>query len=169
VIHNLLPQSHNVVALVAILVLVVIAGATVSGQNNDNTVGEFWPTLSGHIQFSDNWRLLPFLGLRKGEDYPYQQFFAGFGLGYQLKRITKPHWENIDRDKEYTFVFGGGYERLQTANAGKTSEENRLALQAVAALRPTSRLLASDRNRVEFRWGRRRVFDSVPQFARRRV
>ena len=36
------------------------------------------------------------------------------GLGYQWKRISKPHLENIDPDKEHFFLFGGGYERLQT-------------------------------------------------------
>lgn len=151
-IHYPLPLPNDVLALIAALVLVVMVGTTASAQGNDNTVGEFWPTFNAHIQFSDNWRLLPFVGLRKGENYPYQQLYAGLGLGYQWKRITKPHWEDIDPDKEHTFVFGGGYERLQTLNSGKTSEENRLALQAVAAFRPTSRFLVSDRNRVEFRW-----------------
>jgi hypothetical protein len=97
-------------------------------------------------------RLLPFVGLKKGEDFPYQQLYAGVGLGYQWKEITKTHPENIDPDKEHTFVFGGGYERLQTVNSGKTSYENRLALQVVAGFRPASRLLLSDRNRGEFRW-----------------
>ena len=147
-----LPQPYLVLAVVAVPLVVIVMGVTASAQDTDNTVGEFWPEAEAHIQFPENWRLLGFVGLKKGEDFPYQQVYAGFGLGYQWKQITKPHLENIDPDKEHTFVFGGGYERLQTLNSGKTSAENRLALQAVAQFRPASRLLLSDRNRVEFRW-----------------
>ena len=100
-----LPQPHCVLALVAVLMLVIVTGATGSAQDNDNTVGEFWPEADAHIQFPKNWRLLGFVGLKKGEDFPYQQIYAGFGLGYQWKRITRPHPENIDPDKEHTFVF----------------------------------------------------------------
>jgi len=147
-----LPQPYLVLAVVAVPLVVIVMGVTASAQDTDNTVGEFWPEAEAHIQFPENWRLLGFVGLKNGEDFPYQQVYAGFGLGYQWKQITKPHLENIDPNKEHTFVFGGGYERLQTLNSGKTSAENRLALQAVAQFRPASRLLLSDRNRVEFRW-----------------
>jgi len=138
--------------MVARLLLFMSIGISVSGQSNDETVGEFWPEVEAHVQFPDNWRILAFAGLKKGEDFPYQQVYVGLGLGYQWKTISKPHLENIDPDKEHTFVFGGGYERLQTVNSGKTSDENRLALSATAGFRPASRLLVSDRNRVEFRW-----------------
>ena len=90
--------------------------------------------------------------LKKGEEFPYQELNAGVGLGYQWKRIVKPHLENIDPDKEHFFLFGGGYERLQYIQSGTTSNENRMVLQALAGFRPTSRLYLSDRNRVEFRW-----------------
>ena len=139
-------------ALLAALVLVTSMGITAWAQDYDNTVGEFWPAAEAHVQFPEDWRLLGFVGLKKGEDFPYQQIYAGIGLGYQWKQITKPHLENIDPDKEHKFVFGGGYERLQTVSSGKTSYENRLVLQVVAGFRPASRLLLSDRNRVEFRW-----------------
>jgi hypothetical protein len=137
--------------LIATFVLVVLVGTVASAQSNQQTVGEFWPAAQAHVQFPESWRMLGFVGLKKGEDFPYQQIYAEFGLGYQWKQIIKPHLENIDPDKEHTFVFGGGYERLQTVSSGKTSYENRLVLQVVAGLRPTSRLLLSDRNWVEFR------------------
>src|SRR5215469_12783715 len=121
------PQPYLVLAVVAVLVVVMAMGVSASAQDNDDTVGEFWLQAEAHIQFPKDWRLLGFVGLKKGEDFPYQQIYAGFGLGYQWKQITKPHLENIDPDKEHTFVFGGGYERLQTLNSGKTSDENRLA------------------------------------------
>ena len=69
-------------ALLAALVLLTSMGITAWAQDNDNTVGEFWPEVNAHIQFPDNWRLLTFVGLKKGEDFPYQQLYVGFGLGY---------------------------------------------------------------------------------------
>lgn len=96
--------------------------------------------------------MLAFVGLKKGEEFPYQQLNAGVGLGYQWKTISKPHLVNIDPDKEHLFLFGGGYERLQTLQSGTESYENRMVLQALAGFRPTSRWYVSDRNRVEFRW-----------------
>ena len=147
-----LPEPHSVLAQVATLMLLIAMGATASAQDSDNTVSEFWPELDAKVQLPDNWRLEGFVGLKKGEDFPYQQLYAGVGLGYQRKRINRPHPENIDPDKEHTFVFGGGYERLQTVSSRTTSYENRMVLQVVAGFRPASRLLLSDRNRVEFRW-----------------
>jgi len=58
---------------------------------------------------------------------------------------------NIDPDKEHMFVFGGGYEYLQTLS-GKTNTENRVFLEAVSGFRLLSQLIVRDRNRVEARW-----------------
>jgi Protein of unknown function (DUF2490) len=116
------------------------------------TASEFWPILNVKFRVHDKWRALAFAGLKKGEENEYQQLNAGFGLGRQLKPILKPHPENVDSDKEHSFVLAGGYERLQTFQSGTMSDENRLALQATLGFRPLSRLLLSDRNRVELRW-----------------
>ena len=115
------------------------------------TEGEFWPAIDVHYQFSDNLRLLGLTELKRGAELGYQQIDAGLGLGYRWKTIKRPHLENIDPDKEHTFLVGGGYEYLHTVS-GKPKYENRLALEAQAGTRPLSRLLIRDRNRVEFRW-----------------
>jgi Protein of unknown function (DUF2490) len=116
------------------------------------TTSEFWPTLNAKFQMPHKWRALAFAGLKKGEENRYQQLNAGLGFGRQLKLIRKPHPENVDSDKEHTFVLAGGYERLQTLESGMPKNENRLVLQATSGFRPLSRLLLSDRNRIEFRW-----------------
>jgi hypothetical protein len=116
------------------------------------TSSEFWPILNAKFQMPHKWRALAFAGLKKGEENQYQQFNGGLGFARQLKPILKLHPKNADADKENTFVLGGGYERLQTFQSGTKSNENRLALQGTSAFRPLSRLLLSDRNRVEFRW-----------------
>jgi hypothetical protein len=126
---------------------------TSAQSQSDTTNGEFWPAADFHIQLPDNYRLLGFVESKRGEDFPYQQLDLGIGLGYQWKKIRKPHLKNIDPDKEHSFLFGGGYEYLRTLQAGKnTSYENRLVLEGLPRFRPVSRLLVSDRNRVEFRW-----------------
>jgi hypothetical protein len=121
-------------------------------SSSPSTAGEFWPAVDAHIQLADNLRLLGFVGLKNGEEFPYQQLNTGIGLGYQWKRISKLHLENIDQDKEHVLVFGTGYEYLQTFQSGQEKSENRWVLQATPALRPLSRLLVRDRNRIELRW-----------------
>ena len=132
-----------------LFLLVSLCGSALAQQ--PQTSGEFWPAIDAHFQFQDNLRLLAFAGLKRNEDLAYQQVNAGLGLGYQWKRISKPHLENIDPDKEHTFLFGGGYEYLRTIS--KTAQhESRFVLEAMPGFRPISRLLVRDRNRVEFRW-----------------
>jgi hypothetical protein len=134
------------------LTVALIMALPWSALAQSETTGEFWPGVAAHDQFPQDWRMLAFVGLKKAEEFPYQQLNAGVGLGYQWKTISKPHLVNIDPDKEHLFLFGGGYERLQTLQSGTESYENRMVLQALAGFRPTSRWYVSDRNRVEFRW-----------------
>ena len=135
----------------AALVLVALAVAEVSAQTSE-TAGEFWPALDAHAQVGSNVRLLGWGELKKGEDFPYQQGDLGAGVGYQWKRFTKPHLENIDPDKESLLVAGVGYEYLRTIQSGKDSQEDRFAVQVTPRFRPPAEFLLTDRNRVEFRW-----------------
>ena len=97
--------------IIAGLALIAVSCLYARGQARaDPTNGEFWPAVDVHIQLPDHYRLLGFVESKKGEDFSYQQLDAGLGFGYQWKRISKPHLENIDPDKEYTVVVGGGYE-----------------------------------------------------------
>lgn len=92
------------------------------------------------------------VGLKKGEEGAYQQLDSAVGFGYRWKKIGRPHLENIDPDKEHTFLLGAGYENLETLQSGKAKNENRLVLEGMPGFRPTSGLLVRDRNRIEFRW-----------------
>jgi Protein of unknown function (DUF2490) len=117
-----------------------------------DTVGEFWPTLNLFLDLPQEYRVTAFAASKKGEEFPYEQVYAGVGFGKQWKPIVREHVKNLDSAKEHVFGFGGGYERVQTVQSGKESYENRLALQLQAGYRLNRRLLVSDRNRVEFRW-----------------
>jgi len=140
--------------IIAGLALIAVFCLRARAQSQaDTTKGEFWPAVDFHIQLPDHYRLLGFVESKKGQDFSYQQLDAGLGFGYQWKRISKPHLENVDPDKEFRLVVGGGYEYLRTLQAGKnTSYENRLVLEAFPGFRPASRLLVRDRNRAEFNW-----------------
>ena len=124
-----------------------------AGQSQTSaTETQVWPEVDAHVQLPSHFRVLAFSGLEQGVGFPYQQWYAASGLGYQWKRISKPHLENIDRDKEHYLVFGGGYEFLRTIQSGKITDENRLILDGIFNVRPSGRFLVTDRNRVEFRW-----------------
>ena len=105
-----------------------------------------------HVGLPSNVRLLVFSGLIQGAGYSYQQWYEAAGLGYRWVRISKPHLENIDPDKEHYFLLDGGYEFLRTIEPGKTVDENRIGLDGTFSFRPSPHFLVSDRNRVEFRW-----------------
>jgi hypothetical protein len=135
----------------ASLFALVGAGAAASGQTSD-TSGEFWPEVDLHAQLHSKVRLLTFGGLKKGEEFPYQQWNVGTGIGYQWWRFARDHEPNLDPDKENYLVTGVGYEYLRTIQSGKDSSEDRIALEAIPRFRPGAGILLEDRNRFEFRW-----------------
>ena len=116
------------------------------------TENEAWPEGDLHIQLTSHLRILSFVGLEQAAGYPFQQWYVASALGYQFKPIRRPHWINIDPDKEHYLLFGAGYEFLRTTRSGEISEENRLTLDATPGLRPWARLLLRDRNWLECRW-----------------
>jgi len=126
-------------------------GAT--GQSStSSTENEAWPEADAHVQLPSSWRSLSFVGLQQAAGYPFQQWYVASAIGRQIKTILRPHWENIDPDKEHYFLLGGGYEYLRTANSGKVSNENRVTFDVTPSVRPASRLLLRDRNWTELRW-----------------
>jgi hypothetical protein len=116
------------------------------------TETQVWPEVDAHIQLPANWRVLGLSGVEQGVGYPYQQWYAAAGLGYQFKRILKPHIENIDSDKEHYLVFGAGYEFLRTAQSNDIRHENRITIDATPGIRLPSEFLVRDRNWIELRW-----------------
>ena len=93
-----MPRIRILFKSVVVLSFFISVCASASGQQ-PTTEGEFWPAVDAHVQLPDNYRLLGFVGLKKGDGFPYQQLNTGLGLGYQWKEILKPHQENIDPDK----------------------------------------------------------------------
>ena len=125
----------------------------IEAQAASSTTENQWrPEGDAHVQLPSHFRILSFAGTEQAAAYPFEEWYAAAGLGYQWASIRQPHLENIDPDKEYSFVFGGGYEYLRTEQSGDIKRENRLAAEVTPGFRPLSRLLLRDRNREEFRW-----------------
>jgi uncharacterized protein DUF2490 len=133
-------------------VVLFVSVLTRAVAQTSDTAREFWPAIDVHDQLLSDLRLLAFGGLKKGEEFPYQQWYIGAGLGYQWFRFTEPHLPNIDPDKENYLVTSAGYEYLRTIQDGKDSLENRVAVEVTPRYRAPAGFLLEDRNRVEFRW-----------------
>jgi hypothetical protein len=124
-----------------------------TGQSaTTSTENEAWPEADFHVQLPSDWRLLLWIGLEQAAGYPFQQWYTSAGIGRQFKPIIRPHWENIDPDKERYLVVGAGYEYLRTNRGEEKSDENRITFDMTPCLRPASKLLLRDRNWVELRW-----------------
>lgn len=109
--------------------------------------GNVWIPLPHHL------RILAFGELNDGTNYDYQQWFAGAGIAYRWKRVTKlAHLVNINSDKESRVTAGLGYEHVWTDQEGEKKDEDRLVIGVTPRYRPYGRWLLEDRNRVEFRW-----------------
>lgn len=104
------------------------------------------------MQLGSNWRVLSFVGLEQAVGYPFQQWYVTAGIGRQVKPILRPHWRNIDPDKEHYLLLGGGYEFLRTTQSGSVTHENRVTIDVTPSIRPLAKLLLRDRNWVELRW-----------------
>ena len=142
--------------LFAILVafsLSIVSRSGATGQSStSSTENEAWPEADAHVQLPSNWRVLSFVGLEQAAGYPFQQWYVAAGIGRQIKPILRPHWENIDPDKEHFLLLGVGYDYLRTTQSGKVFNENRVTFDMTPSLRPASRLLLRDRNWTELRW-----------------
>ena len=131
--------------------LLAIPYSRVAAQEAASTTKTQWnEEVDAHVQFASQWRVLAQAGGLQAQNYPFQQWYAGAGLGYQFWPISTPHAQNIDPDKEFYFVVGAGYEYLDTTSSGTV--ENRGILNATVGYMFPGRVLARDRNWLELRW-----------------
>jgi Protein of unknown function (DUF2490) len=150
-----LQKAMGTASLLAILFglsMPMIYQPRATGQSaTSSTETAVWPEVDAHVQLSSNWRMLSYIGMGQAVNYPFQQWYVATGIGRQFLPILRPHWKNINPDKEAHLFLGAGYEYLGTTE-GKVSNENRMVLDMTPNLRPASRLLLRDRNWLELRW-----------------
>lgn len=134
---------------------VLVVGFPLNGPAQSQgslTETQVWPEGDIHWQLPSQLRVLAIGGVEQGVDYPYQQWYVAAALGYQFKRILRPHIENIDPDKEHYFVFGAGYEYLRTIQSGIEKHEDRVTIEGTLGFRLPHEFLVRDRNWIELRW-----------------
>jgi hypothetical protein len=147
------PMRNRLVRIFVGSLVVGASGLCAAGQSPAaSTVNKFLPEADFHAQFQPNWRVLAFSGLEQAVDYPYRQWYAATGLGYQAKPIVREHLLNVDPDKEHYLVVGAGYEFLRTTQSANIKHENRITIDVTPGFRPAARLLMRDRNWTELRW-----------------
>ncbi|MBV9500574.1 MAG: DUF2490 domain-containing protein [Acidobacteriaceae bacterium] len=136
--------------IVGFSLIVILSSRAMAQSPPSGTESQIWPEVDAHLEFRDQLRVLAFSGVQQGVGFPYQQWFAAAGLGYQFKRI--PRIEKIDPDKEHYLVLGGGYEFLRTIQSGKVTEEDRVIIDLTFSYHLPADLLVRDRNWIELRW-----------------
>jgi hypothetical protein len=131
--------------------LLAIPSSRAVGQATASAAETEWnQEVDAHMQFASQWRALAFAGGYQAQNYPFRQWYAAAGLGYQFKPISIVHTTNIDPDKEFHFLFGAGYEYLNTTSSGKI--ENRAVVDATVGYIFPGDVLVRDRNWLELRW-----------------
>jgi len=128
-----------------------LSSVSVVGQQSD----EGWqarPALTASIELGPHSRLQVFGRLESGLNYDYRRWRTGAAFSYRLKRMLKPHRVDIDEENEHNLVISGGYEFLERAENNEISRENRVTVDVTPRYLLGAGFLATDRNRVEFRW-----------------
>ncbi len=148
------PRYRNLRSILAGLALVVGITTDAAGQTpTPVSAGQFWPELDVHLeQLPWHLRAILFTELKKGEDFPKQQWKIGGGLGRRWRNFSTPRLLNIDPDNDHYVVLGGGYEYITTIESETSSHENRITGQGTLGFRFPAGFRLQDRNRVELRW-----------------
>jgi len=155
--QDVVTSGHNIrsalLSTLFALALFAISSCGAAAQSTAESLTEtkILPEADVHVQFPSNLRILAFAGLEQGLGFPYQQWYAAAALGYQFRPILRPHLRNLDPDKEYYLVFGGGYEYLRTIQSGKMTREDRVTIEITPGFRLPANFLMRDRNWTELR------------------
>ena len=123
----------------------------VAAQDAD-TEGPVWSRLGLRHELPSAASLYGFAQLKDGIDYGYTQWDFGLQLIRPARRFTRANLFDVNPDQQHAFVFGAGYEYLETTQSGTSKPQNRLSIEGSFRNRPSKSFALSDRNRFEFRW-----------------
>jgi hypothetical protein len=113
---------------------------------------EVWLKVSATFDLETRSRIQGYFEKHDGEDISLEQWKVGTMFSYRMKRMVQELRHEIDEDKKYNLVVAGGYEFIQTDQNTSTKREHRIILQGSPKYLLPFKLLAQDRNRLEFRW-----------------
>lgn len=137
----------------ALLVAITIGiGSSAVAQSASTPQDQLWAEINASFELSERLRVKVSVEKHNGEDSPYGQRKLGAILTYRMKGIGRHLRGDVDKENEYNVVLGAGYEFLTTSQNGATKHEHRIVAQSVPKYVLFAKVLAQDRNRVEFRW-----------------
>jgi uncharacterized protein DUF2490 len=143
--------AASTLGLVSVAILACSSSNTVLAQESD-AVWQARPAVTTNIDFGSHARVQVFGRFEGGIDYSYRRVRTGAAFSYRMNRIMRPHRPGIDDEDEHNLVVGGGYEYLDRNENHRTTREQRVSVDATPRYLLGAGFLATDRNRVEFRW-----------------
>jgi len=144
----MMPACH----LCASVLLIALATATVSSQGQE-PVSEFDPGFTFSFDLTRRLRFDVFTGREKSEELHSAKQKVGAGFSFRVKPLFRSFLDHIDTDKKHVLTVAVAYEYSRASeNNILSSIENKLMVDAIGRWEFPGKLLASDRNRVEFRW-----------------
>lgn len=136
--------------LLPALVSITLAAAATAQESRPVT--ELDPGLGIAVDLTKTVRLDFFTGKEKSEELSSSKWKVSAGVSFRLKPLFKTFLDELDSDKQHVFVIGPGYEYSRASEAGVTTHEHKLMLDATGRYAFPYKVLMSDRNRFEFRW-----------------
>jgi hypothetical protein len=137
--------------VVFLSVLVFLAAIEMAGQDR-SVPAEVDPGLGIAIDLNRRVRLDFFTGREKSEELATSKWKVSGGLSYRIRPLFKNFLDSLDSDKQHVLVIGAAYEYSRAAEAGATTHEHRLMLDATGRYAFPRKVLMNDRSRFEFRW-----------------
>ena len=139
-------------ALLPVSILILIGQWSMARCQSSGESNQFWPTLNASFELGKRSRITTTIEKHNGEDAPYDQWKFAAIFSHRINRIGEYLRHDVDKENEYNLVLGGGYEFLRTDQNGRQKNEHRILVQAIPKYVLFAKILAQDRNRIEFRW-----------------
>ncbi len=132
--------------------LLFIAVANQAQAQDSRVVTELDPGLAIAIDLTSQVRLDFFSGREKSEELASGKWKVSAGASFRVKPLFKNFLDALDSDKQHVLVIGSAYEYSRASEAGTSTHEHKLMLDATGRYAFPLKLLMSDRSRFEFRW-----------------
>lgn len=116
------------------------------------TVNEFDPTVEVRVELPRHVRLDFTFGREKSEELPSGKLKVDVGMNFRLLPMVKRLFNASDPERRHRLVFGANYDYSRAKNAGVSTSEHKLTLDATFRQPLPNKFFLSDRNRFEFRW-----------------
>jgi hypothetical protein len=137
---------------VIIIGLVLLIAAAAVGAQDRAAVTEIDPGIAIAVDLDRRFRLDLFLGREKSEELAASKAKVGAGVSFRIKPLFKNFLDSLDTDKHHALVVGAAYEYSRASEAGLSTNEHKVMLDATGRYAFAHKLLTTDRNRFEFRW-----------------